>query len=171
MSLVWYVLRSKPHKENFFEEQLIAHRIEVYCPCIKKRVVHSHVCKTRPYFPGYLFVHVDLQNTTLSFLNWMPGSQGMILFGAQPASVPDTLIAAIRRRVDQLNVAADEAPMSWQRGESVVIREGPFAGHEAIFDACLSDCERVRILLSLLQDKQIPLQLSRTQIERKKQTV
>ena len=169
MALTWYVLRSKPNKEDFFWGQLLAYRIEVYYPCIRAKVVNPRARKIKPYFPGYLFIHVDLQEVTSSFLNWMPGSRGLVAFDAQPASVPEALIAAIRRRVDQINGAGGEQLPAWQPGETVVIQEGPFAGHEAIFDAHLSGNERVRVLLKLLRGRQLPVELSGAQIEQKKQ--
>ena len=81
------------------------------------------------------------------------------MFDAQPASVPDTLLAAIRHRVDLLNETGSAQLPAWQSGDAIVIREGPFAGHEAIFDTCLSGNERVRVLLKLLRGKQLPVEL------------
>ena len=169
MALAWYVLRSKPNKEDFFWGQLLAHRIEVYYPCIRAKAVNPRARKVKPYFPGYLFIHVDLQEVTTSFLNWMPGSRGLVAFDAQPASVPEALIVAIRHKVDQINEAGGERLFGLQPGDAVVIRDGPFAGQEAIFDACLSGNERVRVLLKLLRGRQLPVELPGTQIEVKKQ--
>jgi transcription antitermination factor NusG len=169
MPATWYVLRSKPNKEDFFYGQLLAHRVEVFYPCIRVQAVNPRARKVRPYFPGYLFIHVDLQNVTASFLNWMPGSGGLVAFDAQPASVPDALVAAIRRRVDEINQAGGEQLYGLQPGEPVLIQDGPFAGQEAIFDARISGNERVRVLLKLLRGRQVPLELPSGQIERKKQ--
>jgi transcriptional antiterminator RfaH len=169
MALAWYVLRSKPNKEDFFWGQLLAHHIDVYYPCIRAKVVNPRARKIKPYFPGYLFIHVDLQEVTVSFLNWMPGSRGVVSFDAQPASVPDSLISAIRCRVDQINAAGGEQLVGLQHGDRVVINDGPFAGQEAIFDATLSGNARVRVLLNILRGRQLPVEMSSAQIERKKQ--
>src|SRR5512145_2203334 len=164
MTLAWYVLRSKPNKEDFFWGQLLAHRIEVYYPCIRAKAVNPRARKVKPYFPGYLFIHVDLQEVTTSFLNWMPGSRGLVAFDAQPALVPETLIAAIRHKVDEINAAGGEQLVGLQPGDSVVIHEGPFAGQEGIFDATLSGNARVRVLLKILRGRQLPVEMSSTQI-------
>jgi transcriptional antiterminator RfaH len=169
MAQAWYVLRSKPNKEDFFWGQLLAHRIEVYFPCLRAKAVNPRARKVKPYFPGYLFIHVDLQSVSSSFLNWMPGSRGLVAFDAQPASVPDTLIAAIRHRVDEINGQGGSSLPNWQPGEEVVIQEGPFAGQTAVFDACLSGNERVRVLLKLLRGRQLPVELPGAQLEQKKQ--
>ena len=99
----------------------------------------------------------------------MPHSGGLVSFGAEPATVPDGLIAAIRRRVDEINRSGGEQLIGLEPGEAVVIQDGPFAGQEAIFDARLSGHERVRVLLKLLRGRQMPLELPSGQIERKKQ--
>jgi len=169
MPIAWYVLRSKPNKEDFCWGQLLAHRIEVYYPCIRAKAVNPRARKIKPYFPGYLFIQVDLQEITTSFLNWMPGSRGLVAFDAEPASVPDNLIAAIRNRVDEINAAGGEKLVDIQPGDKVIIQDGPFSGQEAIFDATLSGNARVRVLLTILRGRQLPVEMSSAQIERKKQ--
>ena len=49
-----------------------------------------------------------------------------------------------------------------------MILDGPFAGHEAIFDVRLPGSERVRVLLKLLSRQQVPLVLPTGQVQRKK---
>jgi len=115
-------------------------------------------------------VCADLEKVGLSTLQWMPGAGGLVAFGGQPASVPENLINAIRKRVDEINMAGGEAREGLKRGDPVVIREGPFAGYEAIFDARVSGDERVRVLLNLLNRPKFPLELSGAYLHRKKQS-
>ncbi len=113
-----------------------------------------------PYFPGYVFVHVDLDNCQLSTLQWLPGAIGIVSMDREPAYVPDNLLVAIRRRVDQISRAGgDPWFASVKPGDSMAIQSGPFAGYEAIFDARLPGSDRVRVLLSLLRGRQIPVEL------------
>ena len=169
MILQWYVLRSKSNKEDFLYDQLLIHRLEVFYPRIRVQAVNPRARKVRPYFPGYLFIHVDLQEVTASFLNWIPGSRGVVAFDTVPASVPEALLTTIRRRVDQINDAGGEQLDGLNPGEEVIIKEGPFAGQKAIFDTRISGNERVRVLLKLLRGWQIRLEIPTVQIERKKQ--
>lgn len=169
MSSLWYAMRSKPCKEDFLWQQLRARDIECFYPRIQVRSASSRRRKSRPYFPGYVFIRTDLERVGLSTLHWMPGAAGVVAFGGQPAWVPENLINAIRRRVDRLNAAGGEFLSGLQPGDPVVIREGPFAGYRAIFDARLSGEERVRVLLSLLDRPQLPLELPGTFIARQKQ--
>jgi transcription antitermination factor NusG len=168
MAVEWYVLHSKPHKEELLAEQLELRRIETFYPRIRVQVVNPRARKIRPYFPGYVFMHVDLDKMGLSALHYMPGSAGLIMFGGTPANVPDGLIHAIRQRVDEINIVGGELFDTLRSGDAVVIHSGPFAGYEAIFDARLPGPERVRVLLKLLRNRQMPVDLPAGQIRPKK---
>ena len=63
MAVSWYVLHSKPRKEEFLAEQLELRKIETFAPCIRVQVVNPRARKVKPYFPGYIFVRTDLEKT------------------------------------------------------------------------------------------------------------
>ena len=164
MSQLWYVMRSKPNKESLLWEQLSLQKIECFYPYLRVKPVNPRARKLRAYFPGYVFVRVDLERTNLSALQWMPGALGLVSFGGEPASVPETLVNAIRNRVEQVNAAGGEVLAGLKKGQAVTIQAGPFAGYDAIFDARLSGNERVRVLLKLLDQGQLPVELPAGQI-------
>ncbi len=139
--LHWYVVRSKPRKEDWLHNQLAALQMEAYYPRLQASSKALHTYKAKPYFPGYLFVHIDLELTGRSAMQWIPGSLGLVTFGDEPASVPDGLLQRIRYRVDELNRSEDKASSSLKRGDEVAIHSGPFAGYEAIFCTRLHDSE------------------------------
>lgn len=159
MSKKWYAIQSKPNKEQALCEQFQSRGIEVFYPQIRVNPVNPRARKTRPYFPGYLFVHVDLDEVGLSVIRWIPFARGVVSFSNEPASVPDNLIEAIRRRVDEVNRAGGELLETLKPGEPVLIQEGPFAGYEAIFDVRLPGKERVRVLIQLLSQQYIPVEM------------
>lgn len=153
--LNWYVLQSKPQKEQWLYKQLNVLDIEVYYPCLNTKSKHA----IKPYFPGYLFVNVDLEETGISMLKWIPGSQGLVSFGDEPACVPEGLLQRIRQRVEEINSVEERLLHGLKPGDYVQIRSGPFAGYEAIFCAQLHGKERVQVLLKLLQDRSIRIEL------------
>ncbi|HLO27978.1 MAG TPA: transcription termination/antitermination NusG family protein [Anaerolineales bacterium] len=165
MDLQWYVLRSKPNKEMILWREVAAHSLDCYYPFLHVCPVNPRSRKLRPYFPGYLFLHIDIEKVGALTLQWMPFSSGLVTFDGIPATVPDNMIQAIHRHVDEINAAGGEPLARLRRGESVVIRGGPFDGYEAIFDTCLPGTERVRVLLKLLQMRQMNLELPGTQIQ------
>ena len=167
--LRWYVVHSKPQKEQWLCNQFKALQIEAYYPYLHASNGKSHMHKPKPYFPGYLFVNVDLDLTGISALQWIPGSLGLVIFGGEPACVPDGLVQRIRDRVDEINNTKDNMLESLRPGDEVVIHSGSFAGYDAIFASRLRDSERVRVLLRILQDHTIRIDLRGNQLVLKKQ--
>jgi transcriptional antiterminator RfaH len=172
MNTNWYVLHSKPHKELFLAGELIARNFEAFCPVLYIKPVNPRSRKIKPYFPGYLFVNLDLQNTNLSSLSWIPGSIGLVTIGTEPAPVPDELINAIRKKIDAISAAgnkvfdAKDVAQGLRAGDKVLVEDGPFAGYQGIFDSRLPGSDRVRILLDLLKQRQMRLDLSASLIKR-----
>jgi len=156
MAASWYILRSKPNKEEFFWGQMIAHRIEVFYPCIRAKAVTPRTHKDKPFFPGHVFVYIDLQEISPSFLDWLPGSRGLVMHDTQPVLVPEALIVAVRRRVDQINATSGDGIPGLPAWETLVVQDSPLTGYESIFDNCVSGEERVHILLKLLRGGQVP---------------
>lgn len=163
----WYAIQSKAWKEELLAEQLRLRGVEIYYPYLRVKPVNPRSHKTKPYFPGYLFVQLDLVKTDLASIRWLPGAIGLVSFDGEPATVPETLVWTIRKRVDEINANGDQHLESWQRGDVVTIQDGPLAGYEAIFDRRLSGPDRVRVLLNLMADRRIPVDLSAGQIKLK----
>ena len=168
MSLQWYVLRSKPNKELALWRELSARGWECFYPQLRVHPVNPRSRKIRAYFPGYLFLHTDIEQVGISAVQWVPFSSGFVSFDGGPAMVPDSLVQAIRRHVDEINAAGGEQFVDLKPGEVVTIQGGPFDGYEAIFDTRLAGTERVRVLLKLLRVRQMYVELPAAQIQRKK---
>ena len=169
MASQWYVLRSKPRKEEVVYQQVRTQGLESYFPRIRVNPVNPRARKLRPYFPGYLFVYVDLDDLGISTFKWMPHSLGLVTFDDEPASVPEILIRKLKVRIQEINVAGGEVLDGLAPGDPVRIQDGPFAGYNAVFDARLPGKERVRVLLQLLNDQRLlPVELRTSQIQKRK---
>jgi transcription antitermination factor NusG len=167
MSLQWYVLRSKPNKEWPLWCEVYARGFEVYYPQIRVQPVNPRSKKVHPYFPGYMFVHLDLPAVGCSPFRWMPHSNGLVIFGSNPSFVPEELIHALHRRVDAINDTGGENLDGLKQGETILIHGGLFTGYEALFDTRLPGGERVRVLLKLLETRLVLLELPAFQIQQK----
>ena len=169
MSYQWYALRSKSRKEDAVWRQLQSQGYEVFYPCLRVHPVNPRSRKLVPYFPGYLFVEADLGQSGISVFQWMPHTVGLVSFGGEPSIVPENLILAIQKRVDEINAAGGEIFDGLKPGETVWISDGPFQGYEAIFDGRLPGSERVRVLLEFLGNRRkVPVVLDASQIVRQK---
>ena len=167
MALHWYALRTKTRQEEAASIQIRKSDFEVFYPWIKVCPVNPRSRKIRPYFPGYLFIHVDLDEAGLSTFQWMPHTMGVVCFGGEPASVPDNLIHAVRQRVDEIAAAGGEFFDGLKPGDTVNITTGPFAGYEGIFDTRIPGTERIKILLKLLNDRRLRVELESSAIQKK----
>lgn len=169
-SIEWYALHSHPRKEKILSEILCNNGINCFFPTIKVHTKDKHDLKLVPYFPNYLFVHVDLEGVGISKFKWMPYVTGLVSFDGIPATIPDALINEIIHRVDEINFCCDKPLKNIKPGDRVLIESGLFEGYEAIFDTCLSGTERVRVLMQLIgQDQFLPVILPIHQIRIKSQ--
>ena len=159
---LWYALRTRPHKETLVCEQAQIQGIETFNPLLRVRPVNPRARKVRPYFPGYVFVRVDMNEMGISTFQYMPYAVGLVSFGGEPASVPAALINALKRRVRE---SIDVQRIGPSKGDMVWIERGPFAGHEAMFDSRLRGGERVRLLLELLSGQSVPIEMDAAQID------
>ena len=169
MASMWYALRSKPRKEDVVWRQVKLLGYDTFYPRLRVNPVNPRSRKLIPYFPGYLFVYVDLEAAGKSIFQWMPHTIGLVSFGGEPSYVPENLIHELRKRVEEIAQAGGELFDGLKTGDKVRISSGPFAGYEAIFDARVSGDERVRVLLEFLNNRRrLPIELSAGQIERMK---
>ena len=61
MPFQWYALHVKPHKEQSVDDLLRSREMEVFYPPLKVKPVNPRARKIRPFFPGYMFVYLDLE--------------------------------------------------------------------------------------------------------------
>jgi transcriptional antiterminator RfaH len=163
----WYAFQSKTRKERLLYEQLRMRQIDTFYPCINVRPVNPRAQKTRPYFPGYVFGRVDLEQDGRSVLDSIPGAIGIVNFGGEPAPVSDHLVDTLRRHLESISASERELWEGFQPGDVVAIQGGPLAGYEAIFDTRLPGPERVEVLLKILRDSYIRVELPIEQISLK----
>ncbi len=168
MAEQWYALNSHPNKEDLLAKQVESHGFDVFFPRIRVNPVNPRARKIKPYFPGYLFVRVDVEAVGVSVFNWMPYSKRIISFGGEPSVVPEALIVAIKQKIERINLSGGEIFDDLHQGDLVSISNGPFEGYSAIFDTRVDGAQRVRVLLKMLSDQHIPVELDAAYLEKKK---
>jgi transcription antitermination factor NusG len=168
MTLKWYALSVKPHKERTVHRLLQAREVEVFCPTLTVKPKNPRAAKVQPYFPGYMFVRVDLTDLGSNALKWTPGTRGLVAFGGEPAVVPTNLIRELKHRLTEIEASGGLLLSDLKRGDRVKIIRGPFEGYEAIFDMHLPGKERVQVLLAFLSSHPQPTKLDPTDIEKLK---
>jgi len=162
----WYVLQSKPQKEKLLYEQLRLRAIETFYPSIRVKPANPRSRTFKSYFPGYLFVHVDLDLVGISSLQWVPGARGLVNFGGEPAFIDESILHAIRSKVERISLEEAYLYSGFEHGDRVSINDGPFSGYKAIFDTRLSGNQRVQVLLEVLRDQQLRVELPARYVQR-----
>jgi transcription elongation factor/antiterminator RfaH len=147
----WYAVQTKPHSE-FLAKNVLSSvpEVQAYLPTLQVEPVNPRAQKIRPFFPGYLFAYVDLDQVGPSAIQWSAGVTRLVGYGEKPIPIPDRVIAEIRRRVQE---AQHEDPLGvgqFQQGDRVRITAGPLEGFEGMFDARLGGRTRSRILLEFV---------------------
>ncbi|MFN2221109.1 MAG: transcription termination/antitermination protein NusG [Candidatus Promineifilaceae bacterium] len=162
----WYALHVKAHKEQMVHDYLVSQGIADYYPYLRIEPVNPRSRKQKPFFPGYVFVRLDVDELGPNALRWTEGTYGLVSFGDEPAPVPDSLINGVRRRVEEVNAAGESVGPAMEPGDRVRIVEGAFEGYEAIFDANLAGKERVQVLLSYLSQQPKRLIIKPEQVQK-----
>ncbi len=132
----WYTVNTKPHRESQVESYLRSQGILTYFPTFDVHPVNPRSSRLRPYFPGYIFARVDLEEIGISAINWIPGAVGIVQFGGQAAVLDDVVIEEMRARI-RANQLRDTKSEAFQPGDKIIVQKGVFAGSEAIFDTGL----------------------------------
>lgn len=100
MMLRWYVVRTKSNREMNARLQYERQQYEVYLPLIKKVVRHARSKKEvlRPFFPGYLFLHLDPETCDWVSICSTIDVIGPVRFGDRYAPVEDWIIEDLKAR-------------------------------------------------------------------------
>lgn len=155
----WYVIQSKPLKENYLYKQLLTRNIECFFPRLKKDPVNPRSRHWAPYFPGYLFIHCDLDEIGIMPLNRIPGSIGLVKFGNYVPSVSDHMIDVLKQKISELDYGKQGTRIPYKQGDHLRFIDGSFEGYEAIIDEYIQGSQRVRVLLKMLNDQYISMEI------------
>lgn len=154
-TLYWYLLYTKPKKEDIVSERLRGINMEVYNPKLLKKQKRNGQTKEQalPLFPCYIFVKFDVAEHS-RLIKFTPGVKRVLSFDGSPCPVPEEIIATIQSREKEgtVNVLS-----SFQEGDAVVIKDGPLKDFVGIFQKELSGNERVIVLLNTLSTQRIVL--------------
>ncbi|RWU12946.1 transcription/translation regulatory transformer protein RfaH [Pseudidiomarina gelatinasegens] len=151
----WYVIRTKPRQEQRALVNLENQDIAAYLPQVTLQRVRrgKRTAATEALFPGYIFAQLDDFAGRFHKIRSTFGVQKMLMFGEQPATIPDALIEELKNiELDPHTRNAAEHQSSPQVNDNVEISTGPFAGFVAKIIELDGD-SRCIVLLDWLQQE------------------
>lgn len=146
----WYAVQAQPRREQLALSHLERQGFASFCPFVTKlRKSRCARAATRaPFFPGYLFVDLDLEQERWRSINGTIGVMRLVGFSSsgRPAPLPRGFVEALQeltisgagQAVDELNI-----------GDRIRVIGGPFDDLCGVLETS-AEQERVTILLSLL---------------------
>jgi transcription elongation factor/antiterminator RfaH len=144
----WYLVRALTRREPLAAEQLQRQGFAIFLPRQPKTVRHARRIRVTlaAYFPGYLFVELDLAKQRWRSINGTLGVAHLVGPGERPSPVPKGVVEALIEAADGQGVI-EGTPL--QAGQTVRIVAGAFADKLAVIER-LDDAGRVRVLLEIV---------------------
>ena len=146
---LWYVIQTKPKKEEEAKSYLSTKGVEVFNPLMETFLPKNGKVnrELKPLFPGYIFGKFDLdQNYPL--VRWAKGVKKVLGFGEYPTPISEEVVEIIRERTDTNGIV--RLKYHFQANDVIRIKTGPLKDLLGIFERWISDSERVKILLNLM---------------------
>jgi transcriptional antiterminator NusG len=174
----WYVIHSYAGYENKVKSNLesriasmnMEERIfEVVIPMEdviefkngKKQVVSKKV------FPGYLMVRLDLDDDSWYVVRNTPGVTGFVGLGARPTPLSRREVESILQVKEETGEGAAKKSrprlLEYEVGESVRVREGPFADFSGTIAEINEDQLKLKVLVNIF-GRETPVELDFAQV-------
>ena len=146
---LWYVIQTKPKKEEEARSYLSTKGVEVFNPLLETFTPRNGRMNKefKPLFSNYIFGRFDL-NQDYPLVRWARGVRKVLGFGGYPTPVAEEVIEIIKRRTDNNGIVREN--YHFEPDDLVRIKSGPLKDLLGIFDRWVSDSERVKILLNLI---------------------
>ena len=121
----WYVVYSKPRREEFARTHLCRKGLEVFFPKLILPNPRRRQGPIIPLFPNYLFVRLQLPEE-YSYALWSPGVKTIVSFNCSPTPVDEETINFLRGEADTEGVIKGQSNLA--AGQEIRIKGGPLDG-------------------------------------------
>lgn len=126
----------------------------------KKQVVQKKV------FPGYLLVRCDMEDDSWYVIRNTPGVTGFVGQGAKPSPLPrrdvETFLQ-VKEEGDEIATKRGKPRLEYEMGETVRVKEGPFADFSGEIVEINEDQLKVKVLVNIF-GRETPVELEFSQV-------
>jgi transcriptional antiterminator NusG len=124
----------------------------------------ERVKSDRRFFPGYILVQMELTDETWHLVRSIPKVSGFLGARGKPLPISNAEIEKIMARVND-SASVSQHTVSYEIGDAVVVRDGPFASFQGVIEEVESDKDRVKVSVSIF-GRATNVDLSFSQIEK-----
>jgi len=148
--IIWVLIYTKAKQEIKANENLQRQGFKTFLPLIAPTNKNSEFKSPVPVFPRYFFAQINLELHNWTSIKSSYGVSHIVMFSEKFTSIPNNVIQLIQDKLNEADIYKEDVSIvDYQKGDPVSIREGRFAGIDAIFLSKKSK-DRVRLLLKLL---------------------
>jgi transcriptional antiterminator NusG len=155
----WYIVNTYSGHENKAKltllERVKTHGLGEYfgdvlvpTESVTENVKGQRRTTTRKFFPGYMFVQMDLDQETFHLVKNTPKITGF-LGGTKPTPVPPNQIQGVQTNITEGKAGKTKARVTFEPGESVRVVDGPFANFSAKVEEVKADKQKLKVSLSM----------------------
>jgi transcriptional antiterminator NusG len=118
----------------------------------------------RKFFPGYILIHMELNDDTWYLVKNTPGVSGFIGPRARPVPLKEEEVKAILKHTEE----AKEKPLPktiFEKGEGVRVVDGPFVNFNGTVDEINPVKGKLKVVISIF-GRSTPVELEYWQVEK-----
>lgn len=159
MALKWYVV----HTYSGFENKVKASLLERVAAAgvqdsfadilipeedVVELVSGEKKTSKRKFFPGYILVHMEMNDQTWHIVNDTPKVTGFIGGKDKPTPIPDKDVENLKTRIDE-GTLKPKPKFKFEEGDHVRIIDGPFTNFDGVIDEVKPEKGKLRVIVSI----------------------
>ena len=144
--------------EDAFEEILVPEESVVEMVGGQKRT------SKRKFFPGYIIVHMELNDDTWHVVKGTPKITGFVGNATDPPPISDDEVARMTQRIKE-GAVKPKPLIHFDDGESVRVITGPFANFSGYVGEVMEDKEKLRVMVQVF-GRATPVVLDYSNVEK-----
>lgn len=118
----------------------------------------------RKFFPGYLLIEMDLNESTWLLVKTTPCVTGFIGTGKKPSALTAEEVGNILERTQEAKVKPSPK-VSFDIGEPVRVIDGPFVNFNGVIEEVHPDKQKIKVSVSIF-GRSTPVELEYWQVEK-----
>ena len=144
--------------EDAFEEILVPEESVVEMVAGQKRT------SKRKFFPGYIIVHMELNDETWHVVKGTPKITGFVGNATDPPPISEDEVQRMTQRIKD-GAVKPKPLIHFDEGESVRVTTGPFANFSGYVDEVMEDKEKLRVMVQVF-GRATPVVLDYSNVEK-----